>query len=141
MAVMTALVLWVGMYGVHDFADYWLQTSHQAAHKAARGWYGRLACLRHVTGYTAAQALSAALLVHVTGTPLPPVALLAALAVSGGTHYVLDRRAPLHWLVRLADRLHLGKTDFVDRGGAPHLDQAAHKLMITVAAVVGAGLA
>lgn len=138
---MTALVLWVGMYGVHDFADYWLQTSHQAAHKAARGWYGRLACLRHVTGYTAAQAFSAALLAHVTGTPLPPVALLAALAVSGSTHYLLDRRASFHRLVRMADRLHLGKTDFVNRGGAPYLDQSAHKLMIFIAAVVGAGLA
>lgn len=68
---------------------------------------------------------------------LKPSRIAAALAISGTTHYLIDRRWPVK---RLADAT--GKTNFYELGGplggAYRLDQAAHHTAEAVAAIVAA---
>ncbi|WP_043176163.1 hypothetical protein [Streptomyces sp. NRRL B-24484] len=131
-------------------ADHWLQTTHQAA---CKGWHdgdvdatgaartsaeGRRACAAHVATYTAAQGAALLLGSRVLGLRLRPQAVVCALALSGATHYVADRRRPLK---KLADRV--GKAPFYSltsngMNGAYQLDQAFHHAMETAAAVIAA---
>lgn len=118
-----------------DVADHWVQTDHQAQHKAKPGREGHAALARHVASYTATQA--AALLVgnRLLGLGLRPRSMAAALALSGATHYVIDRRWPVR---RTAEAT--GKGRFYELGGplggAYLLDQATHHLAEAVAAYV-----
>jgi len=116
-----------------DVADHWVQTDHQAQHKAKPGREGHVALAGHVASYTATQA--AALLVgnRLLGLGLRPRSIAAALALSGATHYVIDRRWPVR---RTAEAT--GKGAFYTLGGplggAYLLDQATHHLAEAVAA-------
>lgn len=106
----------LALYAAHHVGDYWVQTDHQAAHKGDAGSAGRLACLRHVATYVLTQGLALAMLAGVIGG-LPMWPTLAALAVSGGTHYLADRRthglmfAVVRWLEPIA-----GKASFMKLG-------------------------
>ncbi|MER5641903.1 hypothetical protein ABT095_33825 [Kitasatospora sp. NPDC002227] len=131
-------------------ADHWVQSTHQAANK---GWHdgdtdaqghahtsaeGRKACAAHVASYVATQGLALAVGNKVLGLALKPRHVLAALAVSGVTHYVADRRRPLKCLAGK-----VGKAPFyglADHGmnGAYALDQSYHHLFETVAAAIAA---
>lgn len=95
-ATLQALAAFAAVYGAlyasHHVGDYWVQTDHQAAHKGDAGWAGRLACLRHVATYVLTQGLALAGLAGVTHWALPMRSTLVALAVSGITHYLADRR-------------------------------------------------
>ncbi len=110
-----------------DVADHWVQSDHQAQHKAKPGAEGHKALAGHVASYTATQA--AALLVgnRVLGLGLRPRSMAAALALSASTHYLIDRR----WPVRKAAEA-TGKGAFYELGGplggAYLLDQATHHL-------------
>lgn len=125
------------MRAAADLADHWIQTDHQARHKAKPGTEGHHALAAHVATYTATQG--AALLVgnRLLGLGLRPRSMAAALAISSATHYLIDRRWPVQ---RLATAT--GKTAFHDLGGplggAYLLDQAAHHAAETVAAAVAA---
>lgn len=105
------------LYAAHHVGDYWVQTDHQAAHKGDAGWAGRLACLRHVATYVLTQGLALAMLAGATGWALPMWPALAALGVSGVTHYLADRRghglmfAVVRWLEPIA-----GKASFMKLG-------------------------
>jgi hypothetical protein len=118
-----------------DVADHWIQSDHQAQHKAKPGAEGHKALAGHVASYTATQA--AALLIgnRVLGLGLRGRSIGAALALSGATHYLIDRR----WPVRKAAEA-TGKGGFYDLGGplggAYLLDQATHHLAEGVAAYV-----
>ncbi|WP_335939946.1 transcriptional regulator [Streptomyces sp. PTD5-9] len=118
-----------------DVADHWVQSDHQAQHKAKPGVAGHKALAGHVASYTATQA--AALLVgnRVLGLGLRPRSMAAALALSGATHYLIDRR----WPVRKAAEA-TGKGSFYELGGplggAYLLDQATHHLVEGFAAYV-----
>lgn len=107
----------IALYAAHHVGDYWVQTDHQAAHKGDAGWVGRLACLRHVGTYVLTQGLALAMLAGATGWALPLVPTLVALAVSGVTHYLADRRthglmfAVARWLEPIA-----GKAGFMKLG-------------------------
>jgi hypothetical protein len=134
----------------HQLADHWVQTDGQAAAKGQPGWRGRWACTRHVATYTAVCAGALLGLDAVTGLPIHPAALALALAVSGVTHWLIDRRWLLVWLaertgsrafVRMGapraghdDQPHLGT-------GAYALDQSAHYLWLGAAAAILAALA
>lgn len=132
---MEIFALWLGLYAAHDVADYWVQTPCQSADKGKPGWVGRLACFRHASTYTISQAVALALVSTVV--PITWTAALIALAVSGGTHYIIDRRSPLRKAARWFGQ---GKVEFYDKGGAPALDQSAHKFMIFLAALLGCWL-
>jgi hypothetical protein len=135
----------VALYAAHHVGDYWIQTDHQAAHKGEAGADGRLACLGHVLTYLATQAAFLFALVLVAGVQLSAVATVSALAVSGVTHYMADRRE-FGIMFRLA-RLIPGKARFLAYGGqhgfggAWALDQSWHIFWgVFVAALLLAGL-
>jgi hypothetical protein len=116
-----------------DAADHWVQSDHQAQHKAKPGIEGHVALAGHVASYVATQG--AALLVgnRVLDLGLRPRSMAAALALSGATHYLIDRRWPIQ---RMAEAT--GKGAFYQLGGplggAYRLDQATHHLCEGVAA-------
>jgi hypothetical protein len=109
-------------------ATNWVQSDHQAQHKAKPGAEGHKALAGHVASYTATQA--AALLVgnRVLGLGLRPRNMAAALALSGATHYLIDRRWPVRKVAEAT-----GKGGFYELGGplggAYLLDQATHHLV------------
>lgn len=118
-------------------ADHWVQTSHQAAHKADAGLDGHKAMAGHIASYAGAQAVALAAANQLLGMKLRPSRMVAAVAFSAATHWFIDRRWPVR---RLCDAT--GKRGFHDLGGplggAYILDQSAHHLMEAVAAVVAA---
>ncbi|WP_241562424.1 DUF3307 domain-containing protein [Streptomyces hoynatensis] len=126
----------------HWLADYPGQTDRQAKRKA--GWtegkddphpgrhhHGWGANLTHAGTHVAIcgvlLGIGAALLPEVTLHPAPTV---AALAWIGATHSVIDRRWPVRWWME-----NTGQAEYLARGGAQHVDQAAHALALLVAAV------
>lgn len=118
-----------------DVADHWVQTDHQAQHKALPGLEGHKALARHVAGYAVTQA--AALLIgnRALGLGLRGRSMATAVALSAATHYVIDRRWPVR---KAADAL--GKGPFYTLGGplggSYLLDQSAHHLAEGFAAYV-----
>jgi hypothetical protein len=109
-----------------DVADHWVQTDHQAQHKALPGWEGRRNCAAHVASYVGTQAAVVAVGARVLGIRITPARAAAALAVSAVSHYVADRRTPVR---ALADATGKGKfVRLADHGinGAYALDQAWH---------------
>lgn len=120
-----------------DVADHWVQSDHQAQHKAKPGAEGHRALAGHVATYTATQA--AALLVgnRALGLGLRGRSMAAALALSSATHYVIDRRWPVRKTAEAT-----GKGAFYKLGGplggAYLLDQAAHHLAEATAAIIAA---
>lgn len=92
----------MALYTAHHVGDYWVQTHHQAVHKGDAGPDGRLACLAHVLTYLLTQATFLAVLAAVTGWHWNFWPFIAALALSGVTHYAADRRehGALFWLAK-----------------------------------------
>ena len=128
--------VFIALYAAHEVGDHWIQTDHQACHKGATGWAGRLACARHVGTLTGVKALALGLTWAVLGVHVNPFALVVALATDAISHYWADRRVTL---ARLADWLgHTlvpGKGDFYRMGAprpghddAPHLGTGAYAL-------------
>jgi len=103
----------VALYAAHHVGDYWVQTDHQARHKGVAGQEGATQCALHVLTYVATQAWFLAL-VAVFVAPLPIMLSAVALAVSGVTHYLADRReyGIMFWLARKLP----GKADFMKLG-------------------------
>lgn len=144
-AAATFAAAYIALHVAHGVADYWIQTDHQAAHKGAPGWPGRRACLAHCATYLATQAAALAAVVAVLDLPVTAGQAAAGLAVSGVTHYVIDRRTPLLRLARLA-----GKRAFVTMGvpreghddqpclgtGPAALDQSGHHFWVAAAALL-----
>ena len=118
-----------------DVADHWVQSDHQAQHKAKPGREGHLALAGHVASYVGTQAAALVVGNHVLGLGLRPRSMAAALALSGATHYLIDRRWPVR---RVAEAT--GQGSFYELGGplggAYLLDQATHHLVEGFAAYV-----
>lgn len=133
----------------HQIGDHWFQTDYQARTKGQRDWAGRRACAAHVGTYTATGAAVIAVTKAVTRVELTPAGMAAGLAVSGLSHYWIDRRFTLANLARRC-----GKSNFYNLGtprsgrddnpslgtGAYALDQSAHVGMIWAAALVAAAV-
>ncbi|MFD9593104.1 hypothetical protein ACFWA9_10140 [Kitasatospora sp. NPDC059973] len=99
---------------------------------------GRAACLRHSLTYTATQAAVIGVGARALGVRLPAGRLLAALAVTGASHYLIDRREPLR---RACDAI--GKGEFYRHNsgginGSYLMDQAVHHLIEAVACLIPA---
>lgn len=134
------------LYAAHQVADHWVQTNHQAQHKALPGWVGRKACAAHVATYTATCATALLALTLATDVRLPAVNVAVALGVNAVSHYVADRRTPLQRLAELIP----GKAAFWALGtprpghddnaslgtGAYALDQSWHVGWLAVAALL-----
>ncbi|MBB5431373.1 DUF3307 domain-containing protein [Nocardiopsis composta] len=122
------------MLAAHELADYWLQSQREAVHKGADSAKGRIACASHVATYTAVSTAAVVAVDRYLGLDLDPRRIAAGQLLSAATHYAADRREPLRRLACWA-----GKRPFWESGGAPHLDQAAHKIVLTLAAAITAG--
>jgi hypothetical protein len=131
----------VALFAGHQIGDHVVQSNADAAAKGAptaellsagvHAWTGWPACARHVVTYALTQAAALALIAVVT--PLRWSSAAAALAVSAGTHAVIDRR----WIVRLM----IQAKRCQDWREAPYLiDQSLHMGALLVAAVL-AGVA
>ncbi|MGX1226891.1 DUF3307 domain-containing protein [Streptomyces ambofaciens] len=122
--------LFVLLYVAHLAADYPLQTDHQAAHKADHGhagWRANAAhALTHVVACGVALMVASVVLDESAGTWASAVALLWI----GTTHAVIDRRWPVARWMRFARQ-----PKFAQHGGAAHVDQTAHLLVLAVAAL------
>ncbi|MFE4356114.1 hypothetical protein [Kitasatospora sp. NPDC056800] len=100
---------------------------------------GRRSCALHCLTYTATQATALLLGARALGLRLRPGQVAAALAISGLTHYAIDRRVPGGLLQKFADAT--GKGNFyrlADHGinGAYCMDGAVHHAFETLAAAV-----
>jgi hypothetical protein len=138
-AAITAVVF-AGLLAGHMLGDHPVQSDTAAGGKGhptddrlaagARPWAGWIHCLRHVTSYLICQGCALLLLGLVA--PLSFPGLVAALAISGATHAVIDRR----WIVRRI---------LAAKGGCPgwpqasyFIDQSLHYAAMLVAAVAAA---
>jgi hypothetical protein len=108
----------VALYAAHHVGDYWVQRPIDAERKADAGPRGRLHCLTHVLTYLATQTVFLAVITLVLHLDTSLLGVVLGLLVSGGTHYIADRRRPLAWLAGLIP----GKADFM-KLGAPREPQ------------------
>lgn len=126
----------------HLFADYFVQTDHQATHKHLPGAPGRRPCVRHVVGITATQAVfvaaAAATASLYSQAPVHADSICLGLALNAATHYWADRRTTFAGLVVATDRFSGKATFYATPTGAHMLDQAFHGFWVFVAAVVAA---
>lgn len=141
----TFAAVFVALYVAHQVADHWIQTQHQAAAKGRPGWPGRIACACHVSTYTLAGLAAVGLVAWRCGLHIAPGRLVAGLAVSAVTHYVVDRRTPLRRLAELVGSGEFyafgaprsGRDDNPSMGtGAYALDQSWHILWLGIAALI-----
>lgn len=154
-----AAAVYAAMRAAAGIGDFWLQTGHQAAHKADAGLDGHRAMAGHVASYAGAQAVALVAANQLLGMKLRPSRIAAAVIFSGATHWLIDRRWPVRKLAeslgktgcklggQCADPEHAPDGSECDGGfhglggplgGAYILDQSAHHLMEAVAAVVAA---
>jgi hypothetical protein len=128
---------------LHQFFDHWTQSDRDARLKGLHGdqkvWadgtpvgdeiddrsgqptftasqVGRRAAARHAGTYTAGQLAATVAVTRALGYRVPARALLAGALINFGTHALIDRRDPLHWL---ADRA--GKRGYIDHCHAVRL--------------------
>jgi hypothetical protein len=92
-------------------------------------WTGWGHCLAHCGSYLAAQAVMVAIVAQVV--PMTWPGLAAALAVSGSTHAVIDRRWPVRWVIARKQCAGWADAHF-------WIDQAMHWVCLLVAAVLAA---
>lgn len=82
------------LYTAHLFADYALQSDHQAEHKAGPGITGWCANLSHAATHVLVSAALLATGTAVLGLSLNGPIAVAALGWVGASHALLDRRWP-----------------------------------------------
>lgn len=124
----------------HYLGDYFVQTDVQAQHKGKRGtrlfnYIGRIHCLWHALTYTLTLVGALLLVLAVSGVELTARTQLivwSVLVLNGVTHYVIDRRWTLEAFAR-----RIGKSGWIDNDpeALPKLDQAAHVVLLGVAAL------
>lgn len=123
--------VFAALYAAHQVADHWIQTDHQAGHKGAAGWPGRIACAAHVATYTITALVALVAVTLTTGMHLSPARVALALAISAGTHYIADRRTPLAKIAKLTGSARFygfGTPQPGDQGGRPCLGTGAYAL-------------
>lgn len=140
----TLATLYVG----HVVGDHVVQNDRDACAKGLPGREGQQACLRHVTSYTATAVIALAATAAATGMRSRPGRVLAGLAVSAVSHYIIDRREPLRRLAQATGNARFfalgaprpGRDDNPCLGtGAYALDQSAHCAFLFAASLIIAG--
>ncbi|CAM3498067.1 hypothetical protein [Stackebrandtia soli] len=138
--------------GVHSPADQIVQTCGDAAAKGRPGHEGRAAAARHAASYTATQTIAMLAVTRLLGYRPRTSAVAAAAAITGVSHYAIDRRAGfIKLLHRLGKKPYLDhatvqrRDGVVDAGGPGtalmELDQAAHRGIGVVTTAIAAYLA
>lgn len=126
----------------HQVGDFILQTDRQATHKAAPGhnppwvkaegaatWRANQA---HCLGYHLALTASVAAVCGTLGVRVRPGRAVAALALSWGTHALLDRRWPVELIMRAKGCPPDADLDAVKLG----VDQAGHRAALLAACLI-----
>lgn len=121
-----AFLLYVG----HLLADYPLQTDHQAGRKAHASREGWTANLTHAATHVVTCGLLLATGNALLSWHLPLLPATAAVLWIGATHSVIDRRWPIARWMTFARQ-----AAWAQRGGAAHVDQAAHITVLAAAAL------
>ncbi|WP_406367229.1 DUF3307 domain-containing protein [Streptomyces sp. NBC_01546] len=121
-----AFLLYVG----HLLADYPLQSDRQAAHKAGCGRTGWTANLAHAATHMVTCGLLLTAGSMALGWQLPLLPAVAAVLWIGVSHGFIDRRWPIAAWMRIARQ-----QGWAAHGGAAHVDQTAHVLALTLAAL------
>ncbi|MFJ4051753.1 DUF3307 domain-containing protein [Streptomyces coelicoflavus] len=122
--------LFVLLYAAHLLADYPFQTDHQAGHKADCGAAGWRANLAHAGTHVVVCSLALVVAAVVLGESAGAFPSAAAVLWIGATHAVIDRRWPVAAWMRLARQ-----QGWAQHGGAAHVDQTAHVLVLVIAAL------
>jgi hypothetical protein len=144
-AASTFAASFAALYAAHQVGDHWIQTGHQAAHKGAHNFEGKIACLSHVLTMTLTKVLFLGILSWVLGVQYSSVTFAIAVVLDAATHYWADRRFTLKWLAELTDHYHfymLGaprpdKDDNPSLGtGAYAMDQSFHIFWLFVASII-----
>lgn len=150
----TFAAVYATLRAAHDLADHVLQTDEQALGKAATSaWRRPLA--GHVASYHLAQVAALVAVVPALGLRLRPSRVAAAVALSAGTHAVLDRRWPVRRVLEATGSPGFAQGTFTLAGArtdgsaptetaalrvplsGPYLaDQALHHLCLWAAALV-----
>ncbi|MFE4205937.1 DUF3307 domain-containing protein [Streptomyces goshikiensis] len=121
-----AFLLYLG----HLLADYPFQTDHQAAHKAGCGRTGWTANVAHATTHVLTCGLLLTIGSVALDWDLPLWAAAVAVLWIGVSHGFIDRRWPVAAWMRIARQ-----SGWAAHGGAAHVDQTAHVLALTLAAL------
>lgn len=116
----------------HGAGDVLAQAHTVATAKTLPGKAGAAACRAHVLSYTATQAAIAVVCCALAGIHPHPALAVAGLALSGVTHYIIDRGPVLAWIAEAT-----GSAAFVeDRFGRFLYDQVLHGLALAAAAAL-----
>lgn len=118
--------VFVALYVGHMVGDHLAQTDSQANRKAGTGRPAVIAMLGHISAYGTCQIVALVALEVVTYLPISSGGLLAGMAVSLGTHAVIDRRAPVRWLLERTGSTQLAKLAGGGLNGMYLADQALH---------------
>lgn len=136
-----AAAAYMALKAAGDLMDHAGQHDTWAADKGKPGLEGVKACATHVAVYVAGQAAALYSTNRALGLRLHPRRAALALAVSGVTHYLIDRQAG-HWadptprgVVRLTQPMTRGWLQR-DPKAAYFLDQSWHHTCIALAAVI-----
>lgn len=132
----------------HHVGDHWVQRGIDACRKQLPGRQGALHCGVHVATVTATKAAILIPGVLLLGLPVSWAGVFLALIADAGSHYLVDRGAPLRAMATAA-----GKAEYIERvtvvrtpGGAAEatgpgtgafeLDQSWHRLWVLIAALI-----
>ena len=140
--------VFAALYAAHLVGDHHVQSDLDAQAKGRPGAEGRAACTRHVVSYTATAVVALTATALAAGERPRLGRVLAGLALSAGSHWVIDRRAPLKKFAELTGHAGFyqlgaprpGKDDNPSLGtGAYALDQSLHVGFLFAAALIIAG--
>ncbi len=109
------------LFVAHFTGDYLFQTDHMVKHKAERSREGWEANVTHVGCHLAATFAALFVAQVALGLDVSGPAFFGAAAWIGFSHGFIDRRWPIAWWMNRT-----GSPEFLAKGGAPLVDQAAH---------------
>lgn len=90
----------IGLILGHLLGDFMIQQHGWSARKAERTLYGQAHMAAHVLTYTLACWVAVYAAIHIEGLAIGHGAFAVGMAVNAVTHWVLDLRSPLEWIVR-----------------------------------------
>jgi hypothetical protein len=111
----------------HLLGDFMIQQHGWSARKAERTLQGQAHMAAHVLTYTAACWVAVYAAIHIEELAVGHGALAVGMAVNSATHWVLDLRSPLEWVVRATG--HGGWLDN-DRRALFIYDQVLHVIIL-----------
>jgi hypothetical protein len=124
----------VALLVAHQVGDHVVQSDHQAAGKAGKGWPAARAMAGHLAAYHTAALVALLGTFWVLDLPLPWTGLVAGLGFSALTHGLLDRRWPVRAILA-ATRSDKFAATVTPVSGMYAADQALHYLALLVSAL------